>query len=494
MRMAYRTLTTLAAIVALAATGSAEPEEGRGRDIHFRGPVFVVSRDADENVVQLTVRVNQSQIDVQVTAWTEVIQGRGFRSERNDLALGDFIQVGGFFTSRGRIMARRIHVENRDDLELEGRVELISGNLVRVGGIDFLVESESVLRASGSRAPVALSGLAQGMPVRVRASEDGGLWRIRELEFGERTVASEPLRFEGIVHRIHAGGDYLEIDVGIRLDREVMAVVYIDSGTSVSGTLRAGVLVEIEGRFEPNAAVRAERIAVDGNRNQNVFEDDDETGPAATVELEGRVRDLRRGGGGSQFRLNETVIRLDGQTRLHWRHGESATEGDLVEGLPVWVEGRPLQDRSVVASRIELRPEVGEDPGNGDSNGESNDGDSGEDVGEERPPDEGDSDDFGEGDSQDGNGLDTEQGGTGQAVRLTGPIESLGRQPDGSVHLIAVAGTPVHVTSRTVILNLVVSPGVVTSVSLNVGQEVVIVGVWRDDDSVRAETIEILTG
>jgi hypothetical protein len=485
MGIACRALITTAATVALAAAALAQPpEEGRGRDISFRGPVFALSRDRDENIVQVTVRVNESQIDVQVTGWTELIQGRGFRSNRNDIALGDFIQVGGFFTSTGRIVARRIHVENRDELELEGSVELISGNLLRIGGIDFLIDADSLLRSAGSRTRAEISGLAPGLPARVRGSRDGGFWRVRELEYGQRSVESEPLRFEGIIRRIE--GDLVSVDVGIP---EVFALVAVPYDTPLTGAreLRTGLLVEVEGRFLPGTAlVRAERIAVDGNHNQNVFDDVDENGQADAIEIEGRVRDLRGGDDGNalQFRINETVIHLNAQTELRWRHGGTAVARDLEEGLPVRVEGRRLQDRSVLAIRIELRPREEEAPEEGVSTDDGSGGNSDDDS------DGDESDDPGDDDS--GDDAEKPETGAGGEARITGSIERLVRQSDNSVTLIVVDGTTVHLSGQTTILNLVVSPGPVSSVSLNVGQEVVIIGVWRNDGSLRATTIEIV--
>ncbi|MEJ2080027.1 MAG: DUF5666 domain-containing protein [Acidobacteriota bacterium] len=521
MRIAQPLVTTWLSIMLLGAVAQSAPgDSARGRDIHFRGPLFVLSRDTSGHTVQLTIGVNNGQVDVQVNSWTEVIIGRGFTADRSRLRLGDFVEVSGFFTASGAIVAQRIHVENRDVMELQGQIEAVNGNLIQIDGLDFLVYEDSVIRSSNG--PVAAgAALSVGEQVRVRAGEDGGAWRLYELEVGPRTVDSEPLRLEGIFMGFYDYGNgvtnknLLMVDVGIRSGGQpVNTPVACNQDTVVEGELRPGRLVQIEWMFSRSPGNQllpvASHIVVDSNDNNNVFDDSAGDGSPVECELKGTVQGLGPGQGGHlQFYIQETLVRLNAQTQLRFQNGNPADVSLLADGLEVEVTGTRLQDRTIQANQIEIRQRDSESDGvSGDSNdtpGSDSGGDTGSDTGTpgEQEPDPGSgSGDVGttppEGSGGDGGSVDNgggpnpgdNTGETEPATReISGAITELHQREDETVDRITVNSVIIEVTAQTVIEDE--KSNEMSSSALRVGQTVEVEAVERTDGTVFARRIVI---
>lgn len=510
----------LSVILLAGAVQAGASESGRGRDIHFRGPIFTLSRDESTNIVQLTIGVNNGQVDVTVNAWTEVIIGRGFTSDRTQLQLGDFVEVSGFFTTAGSIVAQRIHVESRDALDLQGRIEAISGNLIQVNGLDLLIYEDSAIRPSSGDPTTGAAGLAVGQEVRVRAGADNGSWRIYQLEYGPRTVDSEPLRLEGIFLGFYDFGNgvtnknLLMIDVGIRNGEQPVATpVARDQDTVIEGELARGRLVQIEWTFSRSPGNQllpvASHIVVDSNGNDNVFDDSASDGSPVDCRLQGTIQGLGPGAGGHlQFYIQETLVRLNEQTEVRNRAGNAVSLTLLANGLEVAVTGVKLQDRTVQASRIEIRQ--GDDSSD-DVSGDSNDttgGNSSDDIGSDTSTPGGDQTEPGAGSGDaggtppDGSGADggsVDNGGSnpggssGEAEpatnTITGVITDVHQLADDTVDSITVNSIVVEVTAQTVIEGG--ESDQPDSSDLAVGRTVQIEAVERADGSVFAKRIEI---
>ncbi len=427
-------------------SGYAKGQERRGSDIHFRGPVFGISHDSQGEPASLTIQVNRSQIEVQLNAWTEVVAGRGFRSAPRQIRLGAFLEVDGFFTSRVtpqglvvNIVAKRIHIEGSAPLELEGTLEWTQEGLIRVSGIDVLLDENTVLRRSGGTelSPVQLT---VGEPIRLRAEDRQGLWVGLEVEVGDRTVESEPLRLEGRLVKVD--NQLLSVDVGVG---GVSALVAYDQATQFSGALQVGLMVEVEGRFLPGTAlIRADRVAVDTNDNGNVFDDLDALAPSPVgIMLKGLIAGLRRTTTRVEFRITETQVVVDAQTRIV-KEGRLVSPSELKDGLLVQVSGRRmngvvLADEVRVLDGDDDEPEPGEDP-------------------------------------------------EGEEAEVEGAITDLLRSQDSSVVMITVEDRRVHLNQQTVIEG---HQGPVPSRVLELGQKVHVKGVWRNDGSILAKKIKI---
>lgn len=454
----------------LVVTGVVQGEGRRGADIHFRGPIFAITRDADDTAVSLKIEVNQSQVEVQLSRWTEVIAGRGFSSTTAALQLRDFVEVDGFFTSTGKIVAERIHLETPDPLELEGVIDGGQGELLQVSGIEFVIDSSSIVRRSGGKSAEPELEFEPGMAVRLRARNVSGAWTISEIVAGPRTVATEPLRLEGKVTAIEHPV-YLKIDVGITEPSPVDAVVLFDSDTEFGSQVGVGDFVLIEGRFYQNsAALLATRVSVDVNRNGNNFDDGEDalnSSPSAAtkVELHGTVRGRQGPMNGVRFYINETEVRAGSgtQVRVGKHHGSLA---DVRDGLELevhgtWVAttvgGRHVERAYVEASHIQIEGEE-----------EEADDESGEDVGDE----------------------DQNSG-----AEAEGSIASLVREHDGSVSSFVAGGETVHINDATKIVGSVgIYEVSYTSDQLVEGLKVHVRGARQGNGSILATWIKVEPG
>lgn len=416
----------------------AKGAELRGADIHFRGPVFAISHDTAGAPLSMTIQVNRSQIEVQLNPWTEIIVGRGFRATPAQVRLGHFLEVDGFFTSTGRIVARRIHVEGSTPLELEGVIEWVQGGMLRVAGIDLVYDDDSRIRRSGETSTTAPAALQAGETVRLLAELRQGVWACLEVETGPRTVESEPLRLEGRLVKVE--NQLMSIDVGVG---GVAALVAWDQSTQFTGSPRVGLMMEIEGRFLPGTAlIKAIRVAVDTNDNGNVYDDADALlPPPATMALRGAIASLRKIGARIEFLITETRVVVDTRTKI-FKRGHPLELSELANGLMVEVVGE-REAGFVQATEIHI---VADDP---------------------LPPGTG------------------EQGGEAE---IAGAIGQLVRTPDGSVVQIWVNEIRIHLNSETVIEG---PAGFVSSRALVESMGVRIKGVWRTDGSVLAKKIEI---
>lgn len=347
------------AVPLLAGTVLCAQQNTRGANIHFRGPVAEIGRTAEGYISILTIKVNQSEIQVILNGWTQVIGPRGFAIPAGNLRLGSFLEVSGFFTRGGHILAQRIHLESGDAVDVEGTVESVLGSGIQVNGIPFQVDETSVIRRAGKVTSERFSTIDVGDIVRIRAGYVTGRFTIIELEIGARTVESDPLRLEGLV--TFTNGNLMYLDVGIRNDRGgiVPAFVALNSSTQIIGTASPGTQVEVEGRFLPGQSlIQAIRITTDDNRDGNPYD----TGPTeptvAQVELKGIIADLQRGAGATgQLRINNTQISFDGTTEIEFEDGARVTSAVLQNGQEVEVVGQPLQGNLIRALKITIEGE-----------------------------------------------------------------------------------------------------------------------------------------
>lgn len=375
----------------------ASQSAARGENIHFRGPISAIGQDGAGSVVAITIQVNRAQANLVLNEWTELYRARGFGLRRDELRLGDFVEVSGFFTASGGIVAHRIHLESAGAVDAEGLVEEVSSNLLQVNGIEFKIDSASIIRAAGSETEGLVDQIGVGDLVRLRADYTAGELIVAELEFGKRTVETEPLRLEGTVQQFDS--TLMTVDVGLDA---FGALVAVDSSTEIQGTASPGAFVEVEGRFLPGTGlVKAARISTDDNSNGNVYDDFDEDSEAEEVELEGQIESLSLNGSSGSFVVNGNVVHFDSQTVIKDEEGMIVASGALELGQFVEVEGALLSDGSVAAWEVEIELEDDLNDDDGEDNGHEDDGeDDGHEDGDDDSHDDETGDDSGEDDDE----------------------------------------------------------------------------------------------
>jgi Domain of unknown function (DUF5666) len=94
-------------------------------------------------------------------------------------------------------------------------------------------------------------------------------------------------------------------------------------------------------------------------------------GAEDNVELRGTIQSVSA----PNFTVNGRLIRTNGGTRFLDRNNGATSFGALGAGQPVEVEGNGLSDGSVLAFKVKLEDEVGDDNPGDDHGGDDNGGD-----------------------------------------------------------------------------------------------------------------------
>jgi hypothetical protein len=251
----------------------------------------------------------------------------------------------------------------------------------------------------------------------------------------------------------------------------IAAQVVRDQQTLVQGTIQVGSFIEAEARFIPGSSqLQAVRIAVDLNGNGNSFDDVDADGPASVVEIEGKLHELSPPTTGPvTFLLNETQIRLQSGTVLQFENGQSATLAQLEEGAEVWVFGTLDKYGTVIATRIVVRGQNGNQQGNPDPGNPGSGGGSGDDNGS--------------------GGDETGHEGSSELVDLEGFITSV-YLDNGSVASFELDGKTVVIVETTVIQGK--ESEVLASSVLDAGVRVKVYGEEQSDGTIVATKIEMV--
>ena len=142
----------------------AQLESTRGMDIHFRGPVSAITKNPQGKAVELTIQVNQSQVQVQVSEWTQLKRPQNCQPDTHDLQLGDLVVIDGFFTASGQIVADRVQLDNPDgeptSLRLAGIVSTLEDDLlsldVGIENVEALVAIDTDTEITGYLLPDTL--------------------------------------------------------------------------------------------------------------------------------------------------------------------------------------------------------------------------------------------------------------------------------------------------------------------------------------------------
>ena len=414
----------------------AQNESARGMDIHFRGPVSAIAKNPEGNAVELTIQVNQSQVQVQLSEWTQLTRPQNCQPDAHDLQLGDLVVVDGFFTASGKIVADRVQLDNRDaetsPLRLAGIVSTLEDDLlsldIGVENVEALVAIDINTEITGYLLPDTLvevegrfepgTALVHASKIVVDENNNGNVHD--ELEDPESDPDSVELR--GTITELSRLGDGSvdQITVGetiVVLDASTL-VRFDDGPPASSSELQIGQMVELEGTAQSDGSLLASEIEIE--LLDDAEGDGENTNADQSSGTEGGAEDTGSEDDGEDDDAGETD------------DGEDDSEADDPEG---------------------------------DDEEDDNDGDG----------DDDDDDDDGEDD--------------GDEVELEGSITDLNRLADNTVDRITVSGTTVQILPETAVE---LADGTqTTSSSLEIGQLVEVEGAQQPDNSIVASEVEI---
>lgn len=283
-----------------------------------------------------------------VTGATE-IEGDDGDIGFEDLAVGQFVEVEGFYTADGTLVAEEIEVEDGgdddgDEVEVEGLITALADDGLTVGGLFFLVTDATEIE--GDDGDIAFEDLAVGQFVEVEGHYDAsGDLIADEIEVeddGDDDGDDSDIEVEGTIDALGAStvtvGSYtFLVTEGTEIEGE-------DDSDLTFADLAVGQFVEVEGAYGSDGTLFAIEIEVED------FDDDE-------IEVEGAIEALGDASItvlGLTFGVTDaTIIRRDDDD-------EPILFTDLTVGLHVEVHGRE-ESGTLIARRIEVDDDFDDD-------------------------------------------------------------------------------------------------------------------------------------
>lgn len=264
---------------------------------------------------------------------TEIQGPQGQDWSISDLAVGDFVEVKATLQSNGTYLATKIELENgNQEIEVEGVIQSIGGDSLRVSGMVFYVNAFTQIRGEDD-AILSFSDLKTGDRVEVKAvtQPDNRLLATRiKLE----EDAAE-LEIEGLIQAI--GADSLQVN-GV--------VFFVDSATSVlddGGNPIAYSLLQTGDRVEVKAVLRADglfwatRIKLEDDENEEI----ELTAPIDTLFNDTLI-------------VANNVFWTDENTEFLNDAGQAITFLDLQKGMIVEIRAEVQANGSLYANRVKV--------------------------------------------------------------------------------------------------------------------------------------------
>jgi hypothetical protein len=275
--------------------------------------------------------------DFLVNSATSVLDQGGVRIAFSALDRGMLVEIHGARRFDGSVLATEIRLEDfflGNDLELRGAIAAVNANGLRVTGVDFFTDANTViLDLTGAR--IALAQLAVGMIAEIRAKFLGSRWlaaRVKTEEEIDNEIATVAAIDSLKTNAFHSLG---------RLVRVANSTIYLGLNNEpiAFADLRANDVVSVRGRALPDGSFVAFRVKRE-NRNTNV------------AEVSGKITQR----GAASVTVASATFAVDAATSLFDAENRPIAFADLREGQLAEVRGiRQTTGGALVASRVQLQ-------------------------------------------------------------------------------------------------------------------------------------------
>jgi hypothetical protein len=222
-------------------------------------------------------------IPIQTNLGTEIGLG-GDKLGLEELSIGDFVQITGYFSPTG-IVAEMVEIldQREGNFRLRGsigEVLYVSGHqTISVLGIPIVLDIGTRIDRRGSNATLSADALVTGMFVDVRGTRRNGQLLATRIRVGAREEDPAPVRFNGWVVSSQNGRIAIDVQGG------GTAIVQTDASTTTRGAVTVGSFVEVQGTFNPELDVQARIISVDLNRDGDPNNDHRADVPQGSVQF-----------------------------------------------------------------------------------------------------------------------------------------------------------------------------------------------------------------
>ncbi|RMD97937.1 MAG: hypothetical protein D6814_08550 [Calditrichaeota bacterium] len=231
---------------------------------------------------------------------TEILDKNKQPVSLSDLMVGQFVEVKAQLLQDGKLWARRIKVDDEnqmeDEFELTGPIESLNDSTIVVAGVTFFIDDQTQV-FNDDEFPIGLSALQVGTLVEIKGviRDDGLLWATRiKIEDNSNAEVETKGTIDSISEtEIVVNGLAFKIDsTTVILDRSHSAADF--------SILQVGLFVEVKAFRQPNGDLLAVRIKLDDD-----FRD--------KVELKGAIQALTE----NSIQVFNTLFMVD-STTLIW--------------------------------------------------------------------------------------------------------------------------------------------------------------------------------
>ena len=283
----------------------------------------------------ITVEGNEVFVDSNTVIFTQFHAALSFA----DLKIGDSVIVKANQSTGGVLTAVAIIVRTENsnqEIELEGKIQVITGNSIKVHDVEFFVDSTTII-LSHDRGILLFSDLNVGDDVEVRGFlQSDSTYLALFIRVEDEEFERKELEVEGTITAI----DSVSITVNtITFKVDSSTVIYAHEGAVLSfSELKIGDMVEVKAVLLSDSTYKAVRIKLENEEPEN------------ELEIAGLIDAVNSDNilvGGYQIYVNS-------QTKIYNQFKQSLLFTDLTVGTFVVVKAN-LQGNVYYASLIKVR-------------------------------------------------------------------------------------------------------------------------------------------
>lgn len=256
-----------------------------------------------------------------------------------DLKVGDSVLVKATQSNSGLLTAVAIIVKtenSRQEIELEGRIQVITSNSIKVRDVEFFVDSSTII-LSHKKGILLFSDLKVGDDVEVRGFlRQDSTYLALYIRVENEEFENKELEIEGTITA--TGSASITVNM-ITFKVDSSTVIYAHEGAMLSfSDLKIGDRVEVKAVLLSDSTYRATRIKLENEDSDNELE------VAGLIDV---VNSDNIFVGGYQIYINS-------QTKIYNQFKQSISFADLTVGTFVVVKAN-LQSNIYYASKIKVR-------------------------------------------------------------------------------------------------------------------------------------------
>ncbi|MBX3006796.1 MAG: T9SS type A sorting domain-containing protein [Melioribacteraceae bacterium] len=278
---------------------------------------------------------------LQIFVDTSTILITQFNTKLNfsDMKVGDDIVVKVTQSAEGQLIAVIIILKpenNRQEIELEGKIQLVSSNSIMVLDVELFVDSSTIIVAH-RRGIIHLGDLKVGDKVEVRGYlQQDSSYLAKYIKVESEEYESNELEIEGTISALMASS-FIVNAITFTVDSATVIFGHYGSLFSFSD-LKVGMEVKVKAILQSDSSYKAIKIIL----NQYEFE--------KRIEIAGLIEEINT----DNFTLGGYTFNIDDQTLIYNNMKQRLSFGDLKVGMFVMVEAY-LQGTTFLASKIKVR-------------------------------------------------------------------------------------------------------------------------------------------